>query len=79
MMMAIASFLIDRLVSLAVSRICGVPGDYNLEFLELVAVYEIDCLLQACWRWMRPQPASPRDFSVHGLDPYVEVKSVCSR
>jgi hypothetical protein len=38
------------LISLTVSRICGVPGDYNLEFLELLAVYEIDGVRQACWR-----------------------------
>ncbi len=36
MKMSIGSFLIDRLVSLGVSRIYGVPGDYNLEFLELL-------------------------------------------
>jgi indolepyruvate decarboxylase len=36
MKMSIGSFLIDRLVSMGVSRIYGVPGDYNLEFLELL-------------------------------------------
>src|SRR5258708_16462079 len=36
MKMSIGSFLIDRLVSLGVARIYGVPGDYNLEFLELL-------------------------------------------
>ena len=36
MKMSIGSFLIDRLVSLGVSRIYGVPGDFNLEFLELL-------------------------------------------
>jgi TPP-dependent 2-oxoacid decarboxylase len=65
MMMAIASFLIDRMVSLAVSRICGAPGDYNLEFLKLVAVYEIDRVMQACWPEKRPahlQLSSDMDF-----------------
>jgi indolepyruvate decarboxylase len=36
MKMSIGSFLINRLVSIGVSRIYGVPGDYNLEFLELL-------------------------------------------
>src|SRR5260370_41786130 len=36
MKVSIGCFLIDRLVSLGVSRIYGVPGDYNLEFLELL-------------------------------------------
>lgn len=36
MKMSIGSFLIDRLVALGISRIYGVPGDYNLEFLELL-------------------------------------------
>lgn len=45
MKVAIGSFLIDRLVSLGVSRLCGVPGDYNLEFLKLLAVYEIGWVL----------------------------------
>lgn len=36
MKISIGSFLIDRLVSLGVSRIYGVPGDYNLELLELL-------------------------------------------
>jgi TPP-dependent 2-oxoacid decarboxylase len=65
MMITIGSFLIDRLISLAISRICGVPGDYNLEFLEPVAVYEIDRVLRACWRKKRPahlQFCSDADF-----------------
>jgi hypothetical protein len=48
-----ANFLIDRLISLGVSRIYGVPGDYNLEFLELLVLYEIDRVLQACWQEKR--------------------------
>src|SRR5260370_6501312 len=36
MKMSIGSFLIDRLVFSGVSHIYGVPGDYNLEFLELL-------------------------------------------
>lgn len=51
--MKMANFLIDRLIALGVSRICDVPGDYNLEFLELLVVYEIDRVLQACWREKR--------------------------
>jgi TPP-dependent 2-oxoacid decarboxylase len=37
MTITIDSFLIDSLISLDVSRICGVPGDYNLEFFKLLA------------------------------------------
>ena len=33
---SIGSMLLDRLRHIGVSRIYGVPGDYNLEFLELV-------------------------------------------
>ncbi|PYD80679.1 alpha-keto acid decarboxylase family protein [Komagataeibacter sucrofermentans] len=33
---SIGSMLLDRLRHLGVSRIYGVPGDYNLEFLELI-------------------------------------------
>ncbi len=36
MKMSIGAFLIERLASLGISRIYGVPGDYNLEFLELL-------------------------------------------
>lgn len=35
-MKSVGSFLIDCLIELGVSRIYGVPGDYNLEFLELI-------------------------------------------
>jgi TPP-dependent 2-oxoacid decarboxylase len=44
---ATGSFLIDRLVSLGISHLCGVPGDYNLEFLKLLAVYEIRGVLRS--------------------------------
>ena len=54
MKMALGSFLIDRLVSLGVSRICKIPGDYNLELLELLAVDEIKRVLQVCRREKRP-------------------------
>jgi TPP-dependent 2-oxoacid decarboxylase len=54
MKITIGSLLIDRLISLGVSRICGVPGDYNLEFLKFLAVYEIGWMLQICWREKRP-------------------------
>ena len=54
MTITIDSFLIDSLISLDVSRICGVPGDYNLEFLKFLAVYEIGWMLQICWREKRP-------------------------
>lgn len=37
--MKMANFLFDRLISLGLSRICGVPGDYNLEFMELLVVH----------------------------------------
>jgi hypothetical protein len=57
MKITIGSFLIDRLISLGISRICGVPGDYNLEFLKLLAVYEIGWMLQICWREKRPAQA----------------------
>ncbi|GCE90180.1 pyruvate decarboxylase [Komagataeibacter diospyri] len=33
---SIGSMLLDRLQQLGISRIYGVPGDYNLEFLELI-------------------------------------------
>lgn len=33
----IGSFLISRLQALGIKRVYGVPGDYNLEFLELLA------------------------------------------
>ena len=36
MKMTIGSFLINRLNALGIQRIYGVPGDYNLEFLELL-------------------------------------------
>jgi hypothetical protein len=56
-MKTIGSLLIDRLISWGVSRICGVPGDYNLELLKLLAVYEIGWVLQICWREKRPSQA----------------------
>lgn len=57
MKITIGSFLIDSLISLGVSRICGVPGDYDLEFLKLLAVYEIGWMLHICWREKRPSQA----------------------
>jgi len=36
MNMTIGAFLLDRLRSIGVNRIYGVPGDFNLEFLELL-------------------------------------------
>ena len=57
MKITIGSFLIDSLIPLGDSRICGIPGDYDLEFLKLLAVYEIGWTLQICWREKRPARA----------------------
>lgn len=78
MKMMIGSLLIDRLIALGVSRICGVPGDYNLEFLKLLAVYEIGWVLQICWREKRRAQAIRQPVLAH-LRPAAATKNALAR
>jgi hypothetical protein len=77
-MKTIGSLLIDRLISLGVSRVCGVPGDYNLEFLKLLAVYEIGWVLQICWREKRPAQAIRQPVLVN-LRPAAATQNALAR
>src|SRR5271170_3505980 len=36
---SISDYLLDRLVELGVSEVFGVPGDYNLEFLDHIVAH----------------------------------------
>src|ERR1700756_6037259 len=38
----VGDYLLDRLAELGVSEIFGVPGDYNLEFLDPIVAYAAD-------------------------------------
>lgn len=36
----VGDYLLDRLVELGVSEVFGVPGDFNLEFLDHIVTHE---------------------------------------